>query len=61
VLRRPALFPLPAGAVRKLFGQMADEMLLASAGVFPSRLEAAGYRFRHPTLEAALRHVLGSA
>jgi hypothetical protein len=38
---------------------MADELLLASARVVPQRLEQTGYKFRHPELEPALRHVLG--
>lgn len=59
VLRRPTLFPLPAFAARALFGQMADELLLASARVMPERLLASGYEFRYPQLEDALRHVLG--
>jgi uncharacterized protein (TIGR01777 family) len=59
VLGRPAMLPVPAGPARQLLGEMAEEMLFASARVMPRRLEAAGYTFRHPTLEAALRHLLG--
>lgn len=59
VLSRPTVFPMPAGAARLAFGQMADELLLASARVEPARLSASGYRFRYPTLESALRHLLG--
>ena len=59
VLGRPALLPLPAFAARLLLGQMADELLLASARVEPARLQATGFAFRHPTLEDALRHELG--
>lgn len=59
VLGRPALFPVPAFALRLALGEMADEMLLASARVIPRRLFAAGYEFRHSTLDAALRHLLG--
>jgi hypothetical protein len=40
-------------------GEMADEVLLASARVNPSRLLASGYEFRFPELQGALRHVLG--
>jgi len=58
VLRRPALVPLPAFAARALFGEMADELLLASARVVPARLTATGYAFREPALEGALRRVL---
>lgn len=59
VLGRPTLFPMPAFAARLAFGQMADELLLASQRVEPAKLLASGYRFRFPDLEGALRHVLG--
>ena len=58
-LGRPTLVPLPAFAARLAMGQMADELLLASQRVVPARLQASGYRFRYPTLEDALRAVLG--
>jgi uncharacterized protein (TIGR01777 family) len=59
VLSRPALLPLPGFAARLAFGEMADELLLASQRVVPRQLERAGYRFRHPELEEALRALLG--
>ncbi len=59
VLGRPALIPAPAPALRLLFGEMADTALLGSQRLAASRLLAAGYSFRHPRLETALRHVLG--
>ena len=59
VLSRPTVLPLPAAAARLAFGEMADEMLLASTRVVPARLSATRYAFRHPDLEGALRHVLG--
>ena len=59
VLRRPALLPVPAVALRTLFGQMADEAILASTRVMPEALTRSGYRFRHETLAEALMHVLG--
>ncbi|MBZ5670343.1 MAG: TIGR01777 family oxidoreductase [Acidobacteriia bacterium] len=59
VLRRPTIFPMPAFAARLAFGEMADNLLLASTRAVPSRLLATGYQFRFPQLEAALRHVLG--
>lgn len=59
VLRRPTLLPMPAFAARLAFGEMADELLLASARVFPGKLLKSGYRFRAPRIEGALRHLLG--
>jgi hypothetical protein len=58
VLRRPTIFPMPAFAARLVFGEMADNLLLASTRVVPERLVATGYQFRFPELEPALRHVL---
>lgn len=59
VLQRPSLVPAPAAAIRTVFGEMADETLLADLAVVPRRLFSLGYSFRLPDLEAALRHVLG--
>lgn len=59
VLKRPAVLPAPAPALKLLFGEMADTALLASQRISSARLVESGYAFRHPTLEGALRHVLG--
>ena len=59
VLSRPAIAPMPAFAARLAFGELADALLLSSQRVMPTRLQASGYRFRYPELEAALRHLLG--
>jgi uncharacterized protein len=59
VLRRPTMLPLPAGAARMAFGEMADELLLSSARVTPQQLQQSQYPFRHPDLDGALRHILG--
>ena len=59
VLRRPAIAPVPAVALRALFGEMAQGTVLASQRVRPAALEASGFQFLHPTLESALRFELG--
>ncbi|MHC9292690.1 TIGR01777 family oxidoreductase [Mycobacterium sp. LTG2003] len=60
VLRRPTVLPVPAWGPRILLGdEGAREVACASQRLVPVRLERAGHRFRHPTLESALRHVLG--
>jgi uncharacterized protein len=59
VLGRPTVAPAPAFALRLAFGEMADATLLVSTRVRPQRLLDAGYRFRFPRLEDALRHLLG--
>ena len=58
VMHRPTIFPLPAFAARIVLGEMADELLLASANVVPQRLEAAGFTFLHAELEPALRQLI---
>lgn len=59
VVGRPALLPVPRFGPRLLLGELADELLFVSARVHPAATEASGYSFRHPTLEAGLRHILG--
>jgi uncharacterized protein (TIGR01777 family) len=61
VLSRPTVVPMPAFAARAAFGEMADELFLASARVVPRRLQEQGYPFAHPHLEPALRDLLGRA
>jgi uncharacterized protein (TIGR01777 family) len=59
VLSRPAMLPVPAAALRVVFGEMVDAVLLASARVIPARLTEAGFSFGYPTIDAALRRALG--
>jgi uncharacterized protein (TIGR01777 family) len=59
VLRRPAMLSVPAGAVTLLLGEMGRTLLLESARVVPSKLEAAGFRFLRPSLVETLRWELG--
>lgn len=53
-LRRPALFPAPAFALRLALGEMADALLLVSQRVMPSKLADSGYKFLQPGLTGAL-------
>jgi uncharacterized protein (TIGR01777 family) len=59
VLAKPTIFPLPAFAARIALGEMADELLLSSTRVVPTKLQQAGFKYAYPELEAALRHELG--
>lgn len=59
VLSRPAMFRMPGFALRLIFGEMADGVLLASQRVEPAKLEASGYQFRYPELRGALENILG--
>ena len=58
VLSRPAILPMPAFAARLVFGQMGDELLLASQRVEPAKLLASGYVFQKPDLRLALLAIL---
>ena len=58
VLHRPTIFPLPVFAARIAFGEMADELLLASTRVLPKKLTDSGYKFRHPELGEAFEQLL---
>ncbi len=54
VLHRPTIFPLPAFMARLALGEMADDLILGSTRVLPTRLQAAGYQFQNPEIESAL-------
>jgi uncharacterized protein len=57
VLRRPAVVPVPALALRVLYGEMAS-VVLGSQRMVPARAVGLGYEFAFPGLEGALRGVL---
>src|SRR5271168_4402406 len=58
VLSRPAILPVPAFAVKAVFGEMGTELLLASQKVEPGKLISSGYPFRYRELRAALEALL---
>lgn len=60
-LHRPTIFPIPGLAVNLLLGEMANELLLASARVQPKRLLSTGYLFRHPHIAPLLNQLLSAA
>jgi len=57
VLRRPSFVPTPSVAMRVLFGEGA-EAVLSGQPVLPAAIQEAGYEFRFPYLEQALRDLL---
>jgi len=59
-LHRPAVMPVPALVLRMMFGEMADEALLASTRALPGKLTAAGFQFGQPTVDEALAAGVGS-
>lgn len=58
VLRRPAFAPVPAAALKVLYGEMAMIVTTGQRAV-PARLTELGYAFRRPDLEGALREATG--
>jgi uncharacterized protein len=58
VLSRPAVFPVPSIAVKLLFGEMGETVLLGSQRVEPSQLVSSGYPFRFRELRTSLESVL---
>jgi uncharacterized protein len=57
ILRRPAIVPAPAFALRIALGEF-SQFLTTGARVLPARAEREGFSFRFPRLEGALRHLL---
>ncbi|MDP9376228.1 MAG: TIGR01777 family oxidoreductase [Actinomycetota bacterium] len=57
VLHRPAVAPVPALAIRVLYGEMAD-IVVKGQRVVPRRALELGYSFRHPQLDEALKSTL---
>jgi uncharacterized protein (TIGR01777 family) len=60
VLHRPTVLPIPEFAVKLLFGEMGETLLLQGARVLPKKLEAAGFEFEFTNLEEAMKYVLGN-
>lgn len=60
-LRRPTLLAVPRPALLALFGEMADGTILASQRVFPERLLAAGFEFRHTRIDQAFAAIFSAA
>jgi NAD dependent epimerase/dehydratase family enzyme len=56
-LHRPAVFPVPALAIRLLYGDM-SEIVTKGQRVLPRRAQELGYVHRHPQLDEALRSAL---
>ncbi|MGA9508406.1 MAG: TIGR01777 family oxidoreductase [Candidatus Sulfotelmatobacter sp.] len=58
VLSRPAIFPLPVFAVKLVFGEMGEDLLLGSQKVEASKLISTGYPFRYRQLKTSLESLL---
>jgi uncharacterized protein (TIGR01777 family) len=55
---RPSWLPVPGFALRILFGQMAEELILSGQRALPKRLLEAGFAFRYPEVDMALRDIV---
>jgi len=53
-IHRPTVFPVPAAAIKVLYGEMGSTVLEGS-NPDPSKLQNLGYKFKKPELEDALR------
>lgn len=60
VLHRPAVLPVPAFALRLLYGEMAS-IILTGQRVVPRRLQALDFEFSQTELEPALRDILSAS
>lgn len=58
ILRRPALIRIPSFALRLMFGEMAETLLLSSQRILPTRALASGFEFHYPQLSGALENLL---
>ncbi|RMG40297.1 MAG: TIGR01777 family protein, partial [Methanobacteriota archaeon] len=58
VLHRPSWISVPGIALKTIFGEFADEAILSSQKVVPERLLKAGFQFKYPELEEALKECL---
>ena len=58
VLHRPFWFPVPGFLLRLALGEMST-LVLDGQKVLPARLTEAGYEYKFPDLESALRDTLG--
>ena len=56
-LHRPVLAPAPAFALRLVFGEMADAVILSGQRVLPAKATRSGFQFRYPDLPSALRQI----
>ncbi len=58
VLNRPTFLPMPEFAIKMLFGEMGETLLLEGSRVVPQKLQDAGFTFDFTNLEDAMKHVL---
>ena len=57
-LNRPTVIPVPEFAIKLLYGEMGEALVLGGNRVLPKRLEAAGFKFENTDIRKTLRKVL---
>jgi uncharacterized protein (TIGR01777 family) len=57
-LKRPAIIPVPAFALKLILGEAATELLLCSQNMSAEKLLSTGFKFEHGQLESATSWVL---
>lgn len=60
VMGRPAFMPAPGFAIKTALGEM-SMLVLEGIRAVPAKLQALGFEFKYPTLQPALRNLLGGA
>lgn len=58
ILKRPSWTKMPAWVTKLIYGEMADELLLASYNIIPKRLIESGFEFKHNKINEALTEIL---
>jgi len=61
LMHRPTFLPVPAFAIRLLFGEMGQSLLLEGANVAPRRLQESGYRFLFSNLENIIMRIIANS
>jgi uncharacterized protein (TIGR01777 family) len=59
-IHRPSWAPVPAFVLEMLFGDMAAAVLVKGQRAIPKRAVDLGFRFEHPDIDEAVRHLVGS-
>ena len=57
-LHRPAIFTIPAFALKLLLGEMAEMLLLKGQKVIPQKAIESGYDFQYKTIDTALENII---
>lgn len=58
VINRPTVFPIPEFAIKTLYGEMGETLLLEGCRVIPRQLQESDFEFKFTNLEDAMRSVL---